>query len=117
MTAIASPEIQALAHATSLAPATAEPGLREYLTFRIGAEEYGINILRVQEIRSYEAPTRLAGAPANVSGVTNLRGVIVPILDLRRHFGAAVAPVDGSTVIIVLNVRGRVVGTVVDSVS
>jgi purine-binding chemotaxis protein CheW len=103
-------------HAAPRAP-EADTDQREYLSFRVGDEEYGIDILRVQEIRSYEAPTRLAGAPIGLLGVTNLRGTIVPILDLRLHLGAPAARVDGNTVIIVLNVHGRVIGTVVDSVS
>jgi purine-binding chemotaxis protein CheW len=89
----------------------------EYLTFRLGAEEYGIDILRVQEIRSYEQPTRIANAPHFIKGVVNLRGVIVPIVDLRLKLGCDSAEVNGLTVVIVLNVRGRVVGAVVDSVS
>ena len=93
----------------------------EYLTFRLGAEEYGIDILRVQEIRSYEPPTRIANAPSFIKGVVNLRGVIVPIVDLRLKLGClneqGQAEYNGFTVVIVLNVRGRVVGAVVDSVS
>jgi purine-binding chemotaxis protein CheW len=89
----------------------------EVLTFRLGAEEYGIDILRVQEIRSYEAPTRIANAPAFIKGVVNLRGTIVPIVDLRVKLGCAKVEIDSFTVVIVLNVRGRVVGAVVDSVS
>ncbi|HMQ71003.1 MAG TPA: chemotaxis protein CheW [Rubrivivax sp.] len=89
----------------------------EYLTFRLGAEEYGIDILRVQEIRSYEPPTRIANAPHFIKGVVNLRGVIVPIVDLRLKLGCDSAEYNGFTVVIVLNVRGRVVGAVVDSVS
>jgi purine-binding chemotaxis protein CheW len=89
----------------------------EYLTFRLGGEEYGIDILRVQEIRSYEPPTRIANAPHFIKGVVNLRGVIVPIVDLRLKLGCESAEYNGFTVVIVLNVRGRVVGAVVDSVS
>ena len=89
----------------------------EYLTFRLGAEEYGIDILRVQEIRSYEPPTRIANTPAFLKGVVNLRGVIVPIVDLRLKLGCDSAEYNNFTVVIVLNVRGRVVGAVVDSVS
>ncbi|MFG6461798.1 chemotaxis protein CheW [Roseateles sp. DXS20W] len=89
---------------------------RQFLTFRIGEEEYGLDILRVQEIRSYEAPTRVANAPSFVKGVVNLRGVIVPILDLRIRLGQA-GEYNAFTVVIVLNVAGRVVGVVVDSVS
>lgn len=89
----------------------------EYLTFRLGQEEYGIDILKVQEIRSYEAPTRIANATACFKGVVNLRGVIVPIVDLRIKFGCESVDYNSFTVVIVLNLRGRVVGTVVDSVS
>ena len=89
----------------------------EFLTFRLGAEEYGIDILRVQEIRSYEAPTRIANAPAFIKGVVNLRGVIVPIVDLRVKLGCDTVEYNEFTVVIVLNVAGRVVGAVVDSVS
>jgi purine-binding chemotaxis protein CheW len=96
---------------------SAVPTGGEFLTFRLGPEEYGIDILKVQEIRSYEQPTRIANAPNFVKGVVNLRGVIVPIVDLRLKLGCETADYDGFTVVIVLNVRGRVVGAVVDSVS
>ena len=89
----------------------------EFLTFRLGAEEYGIDILRVQEIRSYEEPTRIANAPHFIKGVVNLRGVIVPVVDLRIKLGCEKVEYNDFTVVIVLNVRGRVVGAVVDSVS
>ncbi len=89
----------------------------EFLTFRLGAEEYGIDILRVQEIRSYEAPTRIANAPPFLKGVVNLRGVIVPIVDLRLKLSCERVEYNDFTVVIVLNVRGRIVGAVVDSVS
>ena len=89
----------------------------EFLTFRLGLEEYGIDILKVQEIRSYEAPTRIANSPAFIKGVVNLRGVIVPIVDLRIKLNCESAPYTDLTVVIVLNVKGRVVGAVVDSVS
>lgn len=97
------------------AATTAEGG--EFLTFRLGGEEYGIDILRVQEIRSYEQPTRIANAPHFIKGVVNLRGVIVPIIDLRLKLGCETAEYNAFTVVIVLNVKGRVVGAVVDSVS
>ncbi len=89
----------------------------EFLTFRLGVEEYGIDILKVQEIRSYEKPTRIANAPPFIKGVVNLRGVIVPIVDLRLRLGCETAEYSTLTVVIVLNVKGRVVGAVVDSVS
>ena len=90
---------------------------KEFLTFRLGAEEYGIDILRVQEIRSYEEPTRIANSPPFIKGVVNLRGVIVPVVDLRIKLGCEKIEYNGFTVVIVLNVKGRVVGAVVDSVS
>ncbi len=89
----------------------------EFLTFRLGREEYGIDILKVQEIRSYEPPTRIANAPPFIKGVVNLRGVIVPIVDLRLKLACETAEYNDFTVVIVLNVKGRVVGAVVDSVS
>ena len=89
----------------------------EFLTFRLAAESYGIEILKVQEIRGYETPTAIANAPAFIKGVINLRGVIVPILDLRVKFRLDQASYDEFTVVIILNVAGRVVGVVVDAVS
>ena len=97
--------------------AGAAPVPSEFLSFRLGREEYGIDILRVQEIRSYEAPTRIANAPAFIKGVVNLRGVIVPIVDMRLKLGCESAEYTDFTAVIVLNVRGRVIGAVVDSVS
>jgi len=89
----------------------------EYLTFRLGAEEYGIDMLKVQEIRSYDTVTRIADAPAYILGVIDLRGAIVPIVDLRLKFGIGKARYDAFTVVIVLNAGERVLGVVVDSVS
>ncbi len=89
----------------------------EVLSFRLGQEEYGIEILKVQEIRGYDAVTRLAGAPEFIKGVINLRGVIIPIIDLRIKFGLDSVVYDEFTVVVVLNVSGRVVGVVVDAVS
>ncbi|BCO28687.1 chemotaxis protein CheW [Rhodoferax lithotrophicus] len=89
----------------------------EYLSFRLGREEYGIDILNVQEIRGYDEPTRMFSAQPFVKGVMNLRGVIVPIIDMRIKFGLSEVVYDGLTVIIVLNIGQRVVGMVVDSVS
>lgn len=103
----------AMATAKTAAPLTVE----EWLTFRLGDEEYGMDILRVQEIRSYEKPTRLANMPAFVMGVVNLRGVIVPIVDLRMKLGMTDLRFDGMTVTVVLNVSDQIVGVVVDSVS
>ncbi len=92
-------------------------GAREYLTFRLDQEEYGIDILKVQEIRGYEPPTRIANAPAFIKGVVNLRGTIVPIVDMRLKFHCAQAQYDSFTVVIILSLLERVVGIVVDSVS
>jgi len=89
----------------------------EYLTFTLGKEAYGIDILKVQEIRSYGAVTRIANAPEFIKGVVNLRGIIVPILDMRIKFDLGEARYDLFTVVIILNVAARVVGMVVDSVS
>jgi purine-binding chemotaxis protein CheW len=91
--------------------------VNEFLTFKLGGEEYGIDILKVQEIRGYEAVTRIANSPGFIKGVVNLRGVIVPIVDLRVKFELGEARYDAFTVVIILNVAGRVVGAVVDSVS
>jgi purine-binding chemotaxis protein CheW len=90
---------------------------REYLTFRLDKEEYGIDILMVQEIRGYEPPTRIANAPSFMKGVVNLRGTIVPIVDMRLKFNCAHAQYDSFTVVIILNLHQRIVGIVVDSVS
>ena len=89
----------------------------EYLTFTLGAEEYGVDILKVQEIRGVDQVTRLPDAPEFIKGVINLRGVIVPVVDLRIKLGCALVEYNSFTVVIVLNVKGRVVGAVVDSVS
>lgn len=91
--------------------------IREFLAFKLGLEEYGIDILRVQEIRSFEAPTRMANAPAYILGVVNLRGVIVPIVDMRIRFNLPEVKYDGFTVVIVLNIGKQVIGMVVDGVS
>jgi len=90
---------------------------RELLTFTLGAESYGLDILKVQEIRGYEPPTRIANTPDFIKGVINLRGHIVPIVDLRVKLSLGEAKFDASTVVIILNVLGRVVGVVVDGVS
>lgn len=96
--------------------AGAETG-NEFLAFTLGKEEYGIDILKVQEIRGYETVTRIANAPEFVKGVVNLRGIIVPIVDMRIKFNLGEPTYDQFTVVIILNISGRVVGMVVDSVS
>ncbi|RIX41186.1 MAG: chemotaxis protein CheW [Rhodocyclales bacterium GT-UBC] len=89
----------------------------EYLTFTLGSEEYAIDILKVQEIRGYEVPTLIANAPAFIKGVINLRGIIVPIVDLRIKFNLGKIEYTPFTVVVILNIAGRVIGVVVDSVS
>jgi len=90
---------------------------QEFLVFTLGDEEYGIDILKVQEIRGYDQVTRIANTPAFIKGVTNLRGVIVPIIDLRVKFAQPDVEYNENTVVIVLNLELRVVGIVVDGVS
>ena len=90
---------------------------QEFLTFRLGEEEYGIEILKVQEIRGYDTVTSIANAPAFIKGVINLRGTIVPIVDLRIKFNFSNVEYNEFTVVIILNIAGRVVGIVVDRVS
>lgn len=89
----------------------------EFLTFTLGAEEYGIDILKVQEIRGYDAVTKIANSPPFIKGVINLRGVIVPIVDLRIKFNLGEPTYDQFTVVIILNIGKRVMGVVVDGVS
>ena len=96
--------------------AVADAAPHEVLTARLGGEEYGIAILAVQEIRRYEPPTRIANAAAHLLGVMDLRGVIVPVVDLRRHLGLP-AEQGQDTVTVVVNVAGRTLGLVVDAVS
>jgi purine-binding chemotaxis protein CheW len=90
---------------------------QEFLTFVLGGEEYAIDILKVQEIRGYDAVTPIAHAPEFIKGVINLRGAIVPIIDLRIKFGLGKPEYTAFTVVVVLNVGSRVVGIVVDAVS
>jgi purine-binding chemotaxis protein CheW len=114
MSAVTVQEATAVA---SAAGASRQPSPHEVLSFRLGAEEYGIDILKVQEIRGYEPPTRIAAAPSFMKGVVNLRGVIVPIVDMRERFALAEVKYDDFTVVIILNVADRTIGIVVDSVS
>lgn len=94
-----------------------EPSGQEFLVFTLGDEEYGIDILKVREIRGYDQVTRIANTPDFIKGVTNLRGVIVPIVDLRVKFCQVDVEYNDNTVVIVLNFGQRVVGIVVDGVS
>ena len=95
----------------------ADSGGRELLTFTLGSEEYGIDILKVQEIRGYDAVTTIANSPEFIKGVINLRGIIVPIIDMRIKFRLGNVTYNQLTVVIILNVANRVVGIVVDGVS
>jgi purine-binding chemotaxis protein CheW len=89
----------------------------EFLTFTLGKEEYGIDILKVQEIRGYDSVTAIANTPEFIKGVINLRGIIVPIVDMRIKFDLGNVTYDQFTVVIILNIASRVVGMVVDGVS
>src|SRR5665647_1881411 len=89
----------------------------EFLAFTLGQEEYAIDILKVQEIRGYEAVTRIANAPEFIKGVVNLRGIIIPILDMRIKFNLGTPVYNEFTVVIILNIAGRIMGIVVDGVS
>ena len=117
MTSVVCAAADAPPHRPVPANAAGHTPIREFLASKLGKEEYGIDILRVQEIRSYEEPTRLATAPAFIKGVLNLRGVIVPVFDMRLKFNLDQARYDSFTVVIVLNIGHRVVGMVVDAVS
>ncbi len=103
---------------TTTAGATAQTAAEgEYLTFVLGNEEYGIEILKVQEIRGYDTVTKIANTPEFIKGVINLRGSIVPIIDLRILFHLGEVEYNQFTVVIILNVKGRIMGIVVDGVS
>ena len=97
-------------------PAAAGKAL-EFLAFRLGQEEYGVDIQKVQELRGYDTVTRIANAPEHIKGVINLRGIIVPIVDMRIKFRLEAPSYDQFTVVIILNIANRVMGMVVDSVS
>lgn len=97
--------------------ATAASHIQEALSFKLGDEEYGISLLCVQEIRSFQVPTRLAGAGEHVLGVIDLRGEVVPLIDLRRRFGLPAVEFNDITVIIVISLGDRRVGVVADQVN
>lgn len=90
---------------------------QEFLTFRLGAEDYCIDILKVQEIRGYDTVTAIANTPPFIKGVINLRGTIVPIIDLRIKFNLSQVKYDALTIVIILNLGNTMIGVVVDSVS
>src|SRR3954467_15154307 len=95
----------------------AREATREVLVFVLGKEEYGVDILKVQEIRGYDKVTPIPAAPAFLKGIVNLRGVIVPVIDLRIKFALAAPRYDDTTVMIVLRIGARTIGVVVDGVS
>lgn len=107
---------QTASETTSPVHEAGAPG-NEFLTFTLGNEEYGLDILKVQEIRGYDAVTAIANSPAFIKGVINLRGIIVPIVDMRIKFNLGKVEYNEYTVVIILNVANRVVGMVVDGVS
>ena len=109
----------ATANTPDARPAAAPPDEipNEFLTFTLGAEEYGVDILKVQEIRGYDTVTKVPNAPSFIKGVINLRGTIVPVVDLRLKFSLERADYNEFTVMIILNVARRIVGVVVDGVS
>ena len=109
--------MQTTSSANPSAGITAMHGVTEFLAYRLGSEEYGIDIQKVQELRGYDTVTAIANAPAFIKGVVNLRGIIVPIIDMRIKFNLGTPVYDQFTVVIILNILGRVVGMVVDSVS
>lgn len=100
-----------------MSESNAAGAVQEFLAFRLGAEEYGLSILKVQEIRGYEPVTRIANAPDFIKGVINLRGIIVPVIDMRIKFNLGTPTYDSLTVVIILNLPGHTIGMVVDSVS
>src|SRR3989304_7517145 len=94
-----------------------QPSEEQFLTFRLHGQDYGITILKIQEIKGWDKVTPIPNSPAYVKGVLNLRGVIVPVIDLRLRFGLPEAERDGFTVVIVAKLTGRLAGIVVDAVS
>jgi purine-binding chemotaxis protein CheW len=102
---------------TEVADQSTATDSREVLSFRLGDEQYGIDILKVQEIRGCDAPTRIANTASFIRGVIDLRGSIVPIVDMRIKFNLERADYNEFTVVIILSLAERVVGIVVDGVS
>ena len=107
----------AAANAAAMAGVPAAAKALEFLAFTLGQEEYGVDIQKVQELRGYDTVTRIANAPEHIKGVVNLRGIIVPIVDMRIKFNLGTPSYDQFTVVIILNIASRVMGMVVDSVS
>ena len=89
----------------------------QYVTFQLGTETYGISILKLNEIIAYQTCTTIPNVPSFIKGVLNLRGIVVPVIDLRERFGMDIKDYDQFTVIMILDVSGRIMGLVVDAVS
>ena len=113
----ATPSKSSPSAAAVMAPGASIAQPLEFLAFTLGQEEYGVDIQKVQELRGYDAVTRIANAPEHIKGVVNLRGIIVPIIDMRIKFNLGTPTYDQFTVVIILNIASRVMGMVVDSVS
>lgn len=105
------------AQLTAIAGAGATQAIKQCLTFAVNGQPYAVPILAVQEIRRYAQPTRLPSVAQHVLGVINLRGTVVPVLDLRVRFGSLAPAIDRATVIIVVAIGSRYVGLVADDVS
>lgn len=104
-----------LEHTTPLTPGRGEE--QQLVVFQLGAELYGVEIARVHEIIRLQTVTRVPRAPAFVDGVINLRGKVIPVVDLRRRFGLASADHSRASRIVVVEIGDQVVGVVVDGVS
>ena len=113
--------VSAIQKVSNETEASAEASVNQYLAFILAGEEYGVDILRVQEIKGWTTVTQIPNMPPHVKGVLNLRGTIVPIIDLRLRFGLEPIPYGATTVIVVLKVMNehgaRIMGIVVDAVS
>jgi purine-binding chemotaxis protein CheW len=106
-----------MAQTNALHDVTAANGGTQYLIFRLGAEEYAVEILRVQEIKGFSTVTPIPYAPPQIKGVINLRGSVVPVIGLRERFGMPSLAYDKTTVIVVVNIGAKVIGIVVDAVT
>ena len=102
---------------SAAADVSVETGPSQHLTFRLGEEEYGIEILKVQEIKGYAGVTPIPNTPAYIRGVMNLRGTVIPVVDLRARFAMPNQDYNKFTVIVVVTIRDKVIGLVVDAVS
>jgi len=109
--------MRAPAEITPENPSLSDNETQQFLTFRVGAEEYGVGIMAVREVKGWSSTTRLPNTPEYLRGVLNLRGSIIPIFDLRARFGGPLTEATDKHVIVILNVDSRTIGLLVDSVS